>query len=69
MAHYITLEFTQVLRHARHSVAKSSCGDIRYNVSYKLCFPHFFVDAAATYALFQILMKVFFFGVLYLCGI
>jgi len=53
MGHYITLEFTQVLRYARHSTAKSSCCDIRYNVSYKLCFSHLFVDAVATYVLFR----------------
>ena len=53
MGHYITLEFTQVLRHPRHSTAKSSCGDIRYNVSYKLCFSYFFVDAVATFVLFR----------------
>jgi len=53
MGHYITSEFTQVLRHVRHSTAKSSCGDIRYNVSYKSCFSHFFVDAVATYVLFR----------------
>jgi hypothetical protein len=53
MGHYITLEFTQVLLHARHSTAKSSCGDIRYNVSYKSCFSHFFVDDVATYGLFR----------------
>jgi hypothetical protein len=62
MGHYITLEFTQVLRHTRNSTAQSSCSDIRYNVSYKLCFSRFFVDAVATYVLFPILMKVFFFG-------
>jgi hypothetical protein len=53
MGHYVTLEFTQVLRRARHSTAKSSCGDIRYNVSYNLCFSHFFVDAVTTYVLLR----------------
>jgi len=53
MGLYITLEFTQVLCHPRHSTAKSSCGDIRYSVSYNLCFSYFSVDAVATYVLFR----------------